>query len=164
MKHFLILGAVVVIGTFSIVKSRMASEDRQKKRIEISVPKHKKIEPKSIDPKPTEMKSTEPKPMDATGAIYVARTAVKRFLKAPSTAKFPTADDSSYSVRQRGIAWIVDGIVEAKNPLGVPLVSRWRVMIAADTESEKTAAVYVKIGNDILLNVFSPEELDACKR
>ena len=62
--------------------------------------------------------------------IYSARYALKRYLRTPGSARFPSWPDRSYRVIGLGNdAYVASGEVTAKNAFGVNVRNRWYVRL-----------------------------------
>ena len=86
--------------------------------------------------------------------IYSARYAVTQCLKSPRSASFPIWSDGSYSVTKlENNAYMVSGIVMAKNSFGVELQNNWNAKVQfSGPNLESVRATYIKVGNEVLLN------------
>jgi hypothetical protein len=82
--------------------------------------------------------SSEPTKSDA---YYFAREFVKKHLKAPSTAKFPSIRDNDVSISKYADTWTIKGYVDAENSFGAAIRNFYECKLEHD-KNEK--AWYLK--------------------
>jgi len=84
--------------------------------------------------------------------VYSARYAIRQCL---SSASFPVWPDDSYGLTTlENNTYLVSGKVTAKNAFGVKLQKTWIIKLKfSGSNLETVRATYIKIGNEVLLDV-----------
>jgi len=87
--------------------------------------------------------------------IYCARYAITQFLKSPGSASFPVWPDNSYGIKAiENNTYLASGKVTSQNAFGVKLQNFWIIKLEfTGINLETVRATYVKIGDDVLLDV-----------
>lgn len=76
--------------------------------------------------------SSAPSGGDSTSAYSCAKDAVKKHLKSPSSASFPSvssANPGDVSIRKSGSSWIVNSFVDSQNSFGANLRTPFRCTV-----------------------------------
>ena len=80
------------------------------------------------------------------GAAYgMARRAIERQLKAPSTAKFPNAWDTGVAINQKGDDFYIASYVDAQNSFGAMLRQKWVAVVHRSADGKDMTLSFAQL-------------------